>query len=103
MEIKKGIGVSPGVVISTAYVLDAEDLLVPKRVVDPKLVPAEVDRLHEALERSGADLARLRDETSAKLGPEIARIFDFHIGVLRDKSIVGPSAEEIRKQQTTAE
>ncbi len=26
MEIKKGIGVSPGVAISTAVVLDAEDL-----------------------------------------------------------------------------
>ncbi len=35
MEIKKGIGVSPGVVISTAVVLDAEDLLIPKRSVDP--------------------------------------------------------------------
>ena len=31
MEVKKGIGVSPGVVISTAVVLDAEDLLIPKR------------------------------------------------------------------------
>ena len=34
MEIKKGIGVSPGVVISTAVVLDAEDLVIPKRHVD---------------------------------------------------------------------
>ena len=33
MEIKKGISVSPGVVISTAVVLDAEDLVIPKRLV----------------------------------------------------------------------
>ena len=42
MEIKKGIAVSPGVVISTAVVLDAEDLLVPERHVDPSEVPAEI-------------------------------------------------------------
>jgi len=35
MEIKKGIGVSPGVVISMAVVLDAEDLVIPKRAVGP--------------------------------------------------------------------
>ncbi len=29
MEIKKGIGVSAGVAISTAIVLDADDLVIP--------------------------------------------------------------------------
>ena len=48
MEIKKGIGVSPGVVISTAVVLDAEDLLIPVRHVDPSQVPAEFDRMGKA-------------------------------------------------------
>ena len=36
MEIKKGIGVSPGVAISTALMLDTEDLVIPKRQV-PKV------------------------------------------------------------------
>ena len=33
MEIKKGIGVSPGVVISTAVVLDAEDASHSRRAI----------------------------------------------------------------------
>ena len=45
MEIKKGIGVSPGVVISTAVVLDAEDVLVPKRQVDAGQVRILQDEL----------------------------------------------------------
>ncbi len=45
MEIKKGIGVSPGVVISTAVVLDAEDLVIPKRQVGESHVASEAERL----------------------------------------------------------
>ena len=44
MEIKKGIGVSPGVVISTAIVLDAEDLVIPKRHVDEGQIAGEIER-----------------------------------------------------------
>ena len=43
MEIKKGISVSPGVVISTAVVLDAEDLVIPKRLVEVDLC----ERFHD--------------------------------------------------------
>src|SRR2546426_364650 len=49
MEIKKGIGVSPGVVIGTAIVLDAEDLVVPKRHVEPDEVAAEAERIVKAI------------------------------------------------------
>lgn len=103
MEIKKGVGVSPGVVISTAIVLDAEDLLIPKRQVDALLVPAEIDRLNKAIAESTRDLAELRDSIAAKHGKEIAGIFDFHLGILRDKTIVGQMVNEIKNQQTTAE
>jgi phosphoenolpyruvate-protein kinase (PTS system EI component) len=49
MEIKKGIGVSPGVVICTALVLDAEDLLIPKRAIDESQLSHEAMRLDQAL------------------------------------------------------
>jgi phosphotransferase system enzyme I (PtsI) len=103
MEIKKGVGVSPGVVISTAIVLDAEDLLIPKRQIDAQLVPAEIDRLNKAIAESTRDLAELRDNIAVKHGKEIAGIFDFHLGILRDKTIVSQMVNEIKNQQTTAE
>ncbi len=103
MEIKKGIGVSPGVVISTAIVLDAEDLLIPKRNVEPELAESEVKRFHDALAVSIAELKKLRDDTAAKHGKEIGGIFDFHIGILHDKSILTQIDKEIRTQHATAE
>ena len=103
MEIKKGIGVSPGVVISTAVVLDAEDLLIPKRQIQVEQVPREIERLDRAVADSMLDLTRLRDSLTAKAGPEVGGIFEFHLGVLRDKSTLRQITDEIRKNQTTAE
>lgn len=103
MEIKKGIGVSPGVVISTAIVLDAENLTIPRRRVDAEQVPDEIERLGKAVAQSVVDLTRLREETSAKHGREIGGIFDFHLGMLRDQALLNQVTAEIKSQQTTAE
>lgn len=103
MEIKKGIGVSPGIAISTAIVLDAEDLLIPRRTIEPAEVGREVQRLKHALSQSQADLAALRSGIAAKHGKEISGIFNFHIGILKDKSLIEQIVTEIRQRQATAE
>lgn len=103
MEIKKGIGVSPGVVISTAVVLDAEDVLVPKRQVDAENVSEETHRLAEGIGRASGDLKVLRDDVTAKHGKDIGGIFDFHLGLLKDKSLVKQFDAEIKNNHSTAE
>jgi phosphotransferase system enzyme I (PtsI) len=103
MDIKKGIGVSPGVVISTAVVLDAEDLLIPERHVPPGRTTDEITRFHQAVEAAIGEISALRENVIAKAGKEIAAIFDVHIGILKDKSLLKQVEVEIVKQQTTAE
>ncbi len=103
MEIKKGIGVSPGVVISTAVVLDAEDLRVPKRTVEPGQVQSELDRLGEAIGAAVVELNTLRDQVATRHGKEIAAIFDVHMGMLKDKYVFQQIIQAIKDQQTTAE
>src|SRR4051794_22761753 len=103
MEIKKGIGVSPGVVISTAIVIDAEDLVIPKRNIGPEALPAEIDRLGRSIESTIVDLQKLRDDVTNQHGKEIGGIFDFHIGILRDKSLRNQIVAEIEKNASTAE
>lgn len=103
MEIKKGIGVSPGVVISTAIVLDAEDLVIPKRAVPPEQVEREAERFAEAVDNASAELTTLRDDFSGRFGKELGGIFDFHLGVLKDKTILRAIDDEIRKNRATAE
>lgn len=103
MDIKKGIAVSPGVVISTALVLDAEDLVIPRRHIEQAAIPAEVARFEQALVDSAHDLSQLRDGIATEHGKEIAAIFDFHIGLLRDPSVTKQVIAEISGNLATAE
>ena len=103
MEIKKGIGVSPGVVISTAVVLDAEDLAIPRRHIEPQQVEAEIERFRDSLNHSVAELAALRAAMMQKYSKEIGGILDFHIGLLKDPTVTDPILAAIRSQQVSAE
>lgn len=103
MEIKKGIGVSPGVVISTAVVLDAEDLAIPRRHIEPSEVEQEVSRFKDAIGKSLEELSGLRKNMAEKYSNEIGGILDFHIGMLKDKTVAQPVIAAIRAQNVTAE
>jgi phosphotransferase system enzyme I (PtsI) len=103
MEIRKGIGVSPGVVISTAVVLDAEDLVIPRRSVPETEVAREVERLGGAIAQTVVDLRKLTDEVTARHGKEIGGIFEFHQRILRDPSLLKQLTSEVTVNRYTAE
>jgi phosphotransferase system enzyme I (PtsI) len=103
MEIKKGIGVSPGVAICQAVVLDAEEYRIPERHVSPQQTGDEIKRLETALTASGKELTVLRDGTASRLGKEIAAIFDFHLALLKDKSLIKKIRDIIKVENVTAE
>lgn len=103
MEIRKGIGVSPGVVISTAVVLDAEDLVIPKRKIEADEVASETQRLGNAIAECVVSYTRLRDQISQEHGKEIGDIFGFPLGILKDRSVLQQFHAEIQKSLFTAE
>jgi phosphotransferase system enzyme I (PtsI) len=103
MEIKKGIGVSPGVVIGTAIVLGSEDLVIPKRQIVASAVGAELQRLDLALKDAGVKIGLQRDAVTARYGEEIGKIFDFHLGILKDNSLLDQIKKEIEGNLFTAE
>jgi len=103
MEIKKGIGVSPGVAICQAVVLDAEEYRIPQRHVSAERVPLEIERLHRALDQSRRELTDLRDSAAQRLGAETAAIFDFHLALLGDKALLDKFEQKIRAESVTAE
>ena len=103
MEIIKGIGVSPGVVICPAVVLDAEDLVIPRRGIEASAVDAEVARLHDGIAKAQGELDQLRATLDASHGKDIASIFDFHAGLLKDKALVNQVVAEIKSHRSNAE
>ena len=103
MEIKKGIGVSPGVAISTAVVLDADSVMIPRRKIVTGSSAAELARFEQALQQAIKELTAQRDDFYSQQRKEIAGILDFHIGVLKDKSLVDQIGAQIRDHLSTAE
>jgi len=103
MQIKRGIPVSPGVAISRAVVVDAEDQPVPRRTVLPAQVTAELQRLNEALVAASRDVEKLCEQATATVGEELAKIFGFHLGMLRDKKMSAQFKQMIDAEHVTAE
>ncbi|MFO0872934.1 MAG: phosphoenolpyruvate--protein phosphotransferase [Phycisphaerales bacterium] len=103
MEVIRGIPVSPGVVIGRAFTLGEADEHVPLRHVPPADMPRQLERLDRAIADSLADLDQLRDRTARELGAEPAKIFEFHIGLLRDRSLLDPIRRHIETDAVIAE
>ncbi|MEC7351852.1 MAG: phosphoenolpyruvate--protein phosphotransferase, partial [Planctomycetota bacterium] len=97
------IPVSSGIAIGRAFVLDAVERYVPERKIAPDQVDHEIDRLWTAINGALDELTELRTRTEEELGSDPARILDFHIGVLKDPTLMDPVEERIRSGNVNAE
>jgi phosphotransferase system enzyme I (PtsI) len=103
MEIKKGIGVSSGVVVCQALLLSDDDLRIGRRAIPANEIEIERARLTEALAHSREDIRVLRDQTAKDFGQETGAIFDFHLGLLDDPILLDTFYQGIEKNRYTAE
>jgi len=103
MKIKKGIGVSPGVAVARAVVLDAEEIDIPQRHVPVDHAQAEKSRLENAIRKSKEEILDLQQRTVDRIGKETASIFDFHLGMLEDKVLLEKFLDTIVSGSVTAE
>ncbi|MEE2890428.1 MAG: phosphoenolpyruvate--protein phosphotransferase [Planctomycetota bacterium] len=102
MEIRQGIPVSPGIVISEALILDYEELRIPQRFVDKDAVDEEVARFHQAVEDSNRSLEQEIDRLKSEI--EIhARILGVHRDLASDPMLHIEVEKAIRENFYTAE
>lgn len=87
MEIRKGIPVVPGIAMADALVLDTEDYRIPIRYVESDQIPHELGLLPRAIAASVEELQRQRENLEKSYGQDIAAIFDFHAGILKDAKL----------------
>lgn len=84
MPLKRGIGVSTGVVIGDALVLDTEEARVPKRTIPPDQIAHELEILERAFDAAREDVAAERARFAERAGNDLADIFGFHERWLAD-------------------
>ena len=102
MKTFQGIAVSPGVVIAKAFLLEQFRERIPHHVVAEEAVPVEVQLLEQAIAEARSSLEADRDRAAADLGPEPAKIFEFHLGLLADPSLLDPVRDRITSERVSA-
>ncbi|MCL2648902.1 MAG: phosphoenolpyruvate--protein phosphotransferase [Phycisphaerales bacterium] len=103
MEIKKGIGVSTGVVVCQALLLTEDELRIGRRAIAAQEIETERQRLANALAASRADIRALKEQTAHDFGRETGAIFNFHLGLLDDPTLLDTFYQGIEKNRFTAE
>lgn len=103
MEIIRGIGVFPGVAISTALVLDQEGFTIRRPVVSPDLVPDEIERLDQCLRAVADQITENAQVVSQRFGPQVAKIFEAHRYMVLDPHLRQMLVKNITEDYCSAE
>jgi phosphotransferase system enzyme I (PtsI) len=103
MEIKRGIPVSPGVVLGPALVLDTEGVRIPRRFISGDHEEAEIERLRQAVAAAAREAKENQQAVSAKLGKQYGAIFGAHAVLIEDPALVHESESLIRQRGLAAE
>jgi phosphoenolpyruvate-protein phosphotransferase (PTS system enzyme I) len=102
-RVVRGVGVSPGVVVAPAMIVQWDFPEVTDRAVRPDQVEDEVRRLREAVAEVVAHLNELGQKVLRRAGPEEARIFDAQILMAQDEDFLSSVEFLIRNNQLSAE
>ncbi|HPQ45054.1 MAG TPA: phosphoenolpyruvate--protein phosphotransferase [Syntrophales bacterium] len=99
----KGIGVSPGIVIGSAYILNRKDVTETLfKLSSDEAVSREIKRFKKALKNSRQELLDIQTDLKDRKG--IGSIFvDVHIMILDDRAFTTDIVKNIRKHGVNAE
>lgn len=103
MEIRKGIGVSPGFAVGEAFVLSDEEFLISRKEIAPKEVEAEKARFAAAAQKAVAALADQLSKMSKRVDRNLARILQAHMGLLGDEKLRAEISDDIVRNRHSAE
>jgi phosphotransferase system enzyme I (PtsI) len=99
----KGIGVSPGIAIGRAVIIERREASVFRVPIREEDVPSEVNRFLEALEKTRDELQELKQKVSRSMGEEYASIFEAHAMMVSDPSFADKVVQKIESEQVNAE
>ena len=103
MQTIEGLGVSGGIAIGRAVVVENRARDIFRLPLPPEDVEREVARFGEAVEQARAEVARTRERASEDLGEHLGAIFDAHLLVLCDTGFLEAVSARIRQEQVNAE
>ncbi|MDO9463992.1 MAG: phosphoenolpyruvate--protein phosphotransferase [bacterium] len=98
-----GIPVSPGIVIGKVLLLDSRISAVPKYKINKDGIVKEIIRFTRALSKAKRELTEIQRKFVDKVGETHAAIFDAHLLILEDSSLIEKTIEQVRNEQFNVE
>ena len=98
-----GIGVSPGIARGPVHLSNDIFESPESEAIEEDEVDSEVIRLETALETTRRQIESMRDRIASELGTSDADIFDAHLLMLEDRSVLDQAFFRIRKKLLRAE
>src|SRR6478609_2169279 len=99
----KGIGVSPGIAIGRAVIIERREAAIYRVPIRDDEVPSEVNRFLEALDKTQTQLQDLKQRVKRSMGDEYAQIFEAHAMMVSDPSFADKVIQKIESEQVNAE
>jgi len=99
----KGIGVSPGIAIGRAVIVEKRITSVYRVPIRDEEVAGEVTRFMESLEKTRDELLELKQKVSRSMGDEFASIFEAHAMMVSDPAFADKVIQKIESEQVNAE
>lgn len=97
-ERYKGTAVSPGIAIGPLVLLYADEHIIRKRRIRPEDVQGEITRFEAALLKTRQQIQVIRNELATSIGEAEASIFDAHILLLEDTSLIESVKEQLHSR-----
>jgi phosphotransferase system enzyme I (PtsI) len=97
-EIYKGTAVSPGIAIGPVLLLYADEHIIRKRRIRPEDVSGEITRFEAALLKTRQQIQTIRNQLASSIGEADASIFDAHILLLEDTSLIESVKEQLQSR-----
>lgn len=99
----RGIGVSPGIAMGEAALAERLMFTSRREAIAADHVEAELRRLRRAIDRTKEELTQLKNEIGLSMGEENAFIFEAHILMLEDPSLISGLENAIREEKVRSE
>lgn len=100
----RGIAVAPGIAHGEALVhWVEEEEEIPFRKIQPEEMPAEIARFETALIATRAELLELQQRIAASIGAADAGIFDAHLLVVEDRTLIDEVLRTLEKERFNIE
>src|SRR5208283_5331519 len=86
--VLKGIPAAPGISYGPSFILDKGEFIVPKRSISASEVDSEIARFEEAINLARQEIHHLKTKITQDMGLAHAQIFDAHLMVLQDVTLL---------------